>query len=148
MFGFIIIWCLMGLTSSLVAKNKGNDGCGGFILGFLLGPFGLFITLFSSTDYEEKNRRIGNTKKCKYCAEYVKEEAILCKHCGKEITDNIVDIEKENNVEIIHYPTTIQLGANTTHISDTSEDLHSNFNLIFWITISVIGILFLCLLFG
>lgn len=37
------------------------------------------------------------TKKCPYCAEDVKKAAVICKHCGKDITEkpSTVDFEKQ-----------------------------------------------------
>jgi len=42
---FIVIWFLFGLTSAVVANQKGNSGCLWGLMGFLLGPFGLIMAL-------------------------------------------------------------------------------------------------------
>jgi hypothetical protein len=81
-------WFLFGVVSAMIASNRGNSSCGGFILGVLLGPFGLLIALFSSRSDEELRRRSGDTKKCPYCAEFVKHDAIVCKHCSSTFPQN------------------------------------------------------------
>lgn len=42
-------WFLFGIISAVIAVIKGRSGCGWFILGSLLGPFGLILTLVVST---------------------------------------------------------------------------------------------------
>ena len=81
-----LIWIGLGIIGSLIASGKGNSGCGGFALGVLLGPIGILIALFSSDNEKVKRQRSGDTKKCPYCAEYVKEDAVVCKHCGRDLT--------------------------------------------------------------
>lgn len=93
--GIIIIWIGLGIVGAMIASGKGNSGCGGFALGVLLGPIGLLIAFFSSDDEKEKRRKLGDTKKCPYCAEYVKQDAIVCKHCGRTLDGN-TNFELEN----------------------------------------------------
>ena len=80
-----IIWICFGVVAAMISRGKGNDGCGGFFIGILLGPIGLLISFFSSDNQEVKRKMSGDTKKCPYCAEYVKEAAIVCKHFNRDL---------------------------------------------------------------
>lgn len=93
---YLVIWLGFGIVSAMIANSKGNSGCGWFALGVLLGPIGLLMAFFTSDNEQEKNFRNGNTKRCPYCAEYVKQEAIVCKHCGRNLGsgDSDFDIER------------------------------------------------------
>jgi hypothetical protein len=77
----------------MIASSKGNSGCGGFALGVLLGPIGLLIAFFSSDNIDQKSKNMGYTKKCPYCAEFVKPDAIICKHCGRSLSKDF-DIDQ------------------------------------------------------
>jgi hypothetical protein len=82
---YLVIWIIFGVISSIIASNKGNSGCGGFLLGALLGPIGLLIALFSSDNKPKVFNPINYTRRCPYCAELVHNEAIVCKHCSRDI---------------------------------------------------------------
>ena len=73
-----LIWLLCGIVAAVIGSHKRAGGTG-FILGFLLGPFGILIAIFMQ----------GEQKTCPFCAELVKPGALLCKHCGRNIEEVI-----------------------------------------------------------
>ncbi len=86
----LFIWFLFGLISAVVASNKGRSGCGWFLLGFLLGPFGLILALVISkkVNYDRIEKpthdRVAE-RECPRCQETIRADALKCKHCGRDL---------------------------------------------------------------
>jgi hypothetical protein len=74
-----IVWFLFGIIAGMIGASKGRGGCTWFVLGFLLGPFGLLVALLPAT------ANPGVTRKCPFCGEIVKHEASICRFCHKDL---------------------------------------------------------------
>lgn len=81
----IIFWLVLAILVGVFAGSKGRSGFGYFLLAILLSPLiGFIIVLILSPvlkNTEAKSIASGNLKKCPECAELVKAEAKICKHC-------------------------------------------------------------------
>jgi hypothetical protein len=73
---FLIFWLPISLVlGAIVGKARGRVGAGMF-LSALLGPIGWLVILIGP-DYR---------RKCPFCAETIKPEAIICPHCQREVS--------------------------------------------------------------
>lgn len=82
----VILWLICGGVAAMIASSKGGSGGLGFLVGVLLGPFGIIIAFFMGSENKlaEKQVAAGAKKKCPRCAELVQADAQVCRHCGHE----------------------------------------------------------------
>lgn len=85
---------------------------------FLVGPLGIVLALVTPPDRQalvrkekelegEKLRR-GELKKCPFCAELIRPEAIVCRHCGRELNPAKLVVANPTNISAQQLPPQIQ----------------------------------------
>lgn len=79
MLRYILLLTIAGIVGGIIAGRKGRSPVWWFILCALFPLLIIVIIALPPTV------SIGYTKKCLYCAEIIKADAIVCKHCGREL---------------------------------------------------------------
>ena len=73
----ILILLFLGLIPAYIAQTKGRSFGAWYVYGLFLLPITLIHSLLLSS----------NDKKCPQCAELVKLDAKICKHCGNKFEE-------------------------------------------------------------
>jgi hypothetical protein len=77
----LFFWPLLGALIGISAGMKrGFNLVGSAIGGILLGPLA-FLMFFMSGLVSRSEQRV----QCPFCAEFIRPEANVCKHCGKDV---------------------------------------------------------------
>lgn len=83
---FLILWVGLALVAAIVASAKRRFAIGYFLLALALPLIGVLIALAlpAGPEREAGGRRV-RLRKCPFCAESVRVEALKCRHCGSAI---------------------------------------------------------------
>lgn len=86
----LFLWLMLGIVVGIIAGSKGRSFLGWFVYGFLLFPVALVHVLVTPRNQAHDDRRAllsGEVVKCPACAELVRREAVVCKHCGRDLPE-------------------------------------------------------------
>lgn len=96
-------WVLFAVAVGVFASNRGRSGFGWFFLSLVISPLlgllfcavskNLNAPIFATIPSERTHR------KCPSCAELVLPEAIICKHCGRELSPDPMHQQREATKE-------------------------------------------------
>jgi hypothetical protein len=89
MLELVVVLALLGFIPAFMAHRKGRNVVLWWIYGAALFVVALPHSLLMRADTQEIEARLrqeGN-RKCPFCAEFVKREAIICRHCQRELPE-------------------------------------------------------------
>ena len=104
---FIFIYVLILAVPAWVARVKGRSFWLWLLYALLLWPVAMVHAVLMSADTIELERRQlqSGFKKCVACAELIRQDAILCRHCSTDqpafVSDGTVEVYKGQSIREI-----------------------------------------------
>lgn len=91
----VLFWVGGSIAVGVGASSRGRSGFGWFVLSLLISPLLALIVLALMPNLAEKAAALASQPsvdthvKCPDCAELVRKEAKVCKHCGCKLVPQL-----------------------------------------------------------
>jgi len=86
---YFLLIIIAGIAGGIIARRKSAARCCGFFLCAIVPLRIADIIIFSPLASN------GYTKKCPYCIVIIKEDGIVCTHCGRELPIEMIKINNK-----------------------------------------------------
>ena len=95
----VFLFCAVaGLVLVPITSQAGGGGLAAGVVAFL-APAVAFVWVLSSQSSEQlavSKGEHGEFRKCPFCAESVRREAVKCKHCGSDLTTQVAGAKEQS----------------------------------------------------
>lgn len=92
---WFLFWVLFAAVVAIVASSRGRSGFGWFLLAVIISPLlaiilvALLPSMKTAAAGEHETPTPDTHVKCPDCAELVRKEARVCKHCGCRLVPQV-----------------------------------------------------------
>lgn len=95
---FLVISILVGLIPAAIARSKGRSFGLWWLYGVLIFIVALPHALMMQPNIKglDKQAKLTGFRKCPSCAEFVRPDARVCKHCGRDIPASLTETLSSN----------------------------------------------------
>ena len=94
---WLAVVAVISCIPAAIAKGKGRSFAGWWFYAVLIFPIALIHSLVVSKNIEglEQQALESGNRKCPACAEMVKVEAKICKHCGNDLEPYVAQVDPD-----------------------------------------------------